>query len=102
MEKIFKREDGSKVKVTVDLYLITYRRELFTYRTEVRYKRKYGRTWLHLPKDISDWDFRSMSEEERREYLLENRKRFISDEEVYQVQLEYWKSLKPQRGGDSK
>ena len=73
-EKIFKREDGTQVQISITLSVETYR-DSHRYEPQVRCKYKGKRTWISP--------------------LLEDTFKFTTPQEIQEVALELWEQLKP-------
>jgi hypothetical protein len=92
-EKIFRREDGSQVKLQV-----FFRSEYYTaspWSFEVFLKKKRGKTW-YSPIDEDDYRWRRLpliarQQDKHRQYL-----EFVTKEEVLEAMNELWEeSLRP-------
>lgn len=96
-EKVFKREDGSQVKVTVmfgnngALYgvIIPY------YKFDLEVKCKGKRLWKR-PYSIDDYDYRRLSHSERLQWLINEKMKYVSKEELHGMYVELWNMLKPE------
>lgn len=93
-EEIIKRQDGAQYRIRVRLHVDSYS-EIFEYRIDVMYKPKRKRTWLQLPQELSDWEYRSLSLEDRRKATHKNYVKFVSQEEIDNVKMILWQKLKP-------
>lgn len=73
-EKIIKREDGSRVSITVRLHIERFRQS-FEYVIDVASCEKSKRTWYYIkPDNIFD---------------------YVSNDEILQAKMELWESIKP-------
>lgn len=80
-EKIFKREDGSQVKVEVRLHLSDYYHrddEPFRYSHMVFIKGFRKKNWIHKPYYKEDYG-----------------DEIVTDQEITETKLELWEKLKP-------
>ena len=94
-EKIFKRENGQQVKATISLNLGNSWRPSVNWGLIVCIKEKGKRAWIHASHGMSEWEFRKLSMEEKREKEHDHRMTFISDAELLELKTELWMKLKP-------
>jgi len=82
-EKIFKREDGSQVKVIVSFGMVLESpfNDLL-YKFEIYKKDKGKRKWIHHPVRYDG-------------VMTEIDREFITDSELLQAKQEFWKTLEP-------
>jgi hypothetical protein len=90
-EKIFVRESGAKVKITVWL-TVDYRDT--TWRVDVETCQPKKRTWVNVY-STDDYSFRKLSPEDRRKFIEEKQMAVITTEELQEVKTELWMNLKP-------
>jgi hypothetical protein len=102
MEKIFKREDGSQVKLTFYFTngnneweprgMITPR---YTFYIETREKGK--KKWRDPMLSIRDtWEYREQPfPHGRLDYERKEMMKYVSEQEMYEAYLELWESIKP-------
>jgi hypothetical protein len=92
MEKIYKKEDGSKVKLIVD-FNFSFNRNNSTYRINVYLcapnKRKY------IKVDSDDWEYRNLSMEDRRKANMVECMKYITEDQLYSVCHLAWNEMKP-------
>lgn len=90
MEKIYKREDGSKVKLTSRLLILTGKPR---YDIEVSLCAKGKRKFNVVNRD--DYVYRTYDLETRRKAMLHEYKKHVTDEEIREVCELEWKTLMP-------
>jgi hypothetical protein len=94
-EKIITREDGSKVKIGVSLFLPSTREH--EYRVNIALCGKGKRTWVY--KDCTDdYDYRyklKFASPERIDYEHKFHLQFATEDEIHQAKLELWEKMKP-------
>lgn len=96
IEKIFKREDGSQVKVTVSLItnnsLVHSHRCGYEFDVQIKgfRKREWKYTW-----GGDDWDYRKLGHNDRVKFILEKKMQHVTKTELHNLYLELWESLKP-------
>jgi len=90
-EKIIKREDGSRVRISA-----TPRIGFFdiTYKIRVELCDAGKRTWRHTCYSDS-YLFRRLNMEQREEAIYKSYLEHVTEDEIHQARLEAWKSLKP-------
>jgi len=91
-EKIIKREDGSRVKIVVDVVAISHRD--IEFRSYVLFCEKGKRTWRGTY-DANLHSYRKLSMEDRRELERKSQFSVTSEKEVLDAKLELWQKLKP-------
>lgn len=91
-EKIIKREDGSRVKIVVDVVAISHRD--IEFRSYVLTCEKGKRTWRGTY-DSNLHSYRKLSMEDRRELERKSQFSVASEKEVLDAKLELWQKLKP-------
>lgn len=92
-ETIIKRENGTQYKISVNLYINYSDKAKWTVSIVTREKGK--RKWHHLQDTLSDYQFRELSMENQRAHIQENYLRFITKEELLNVKIKLWESIKP-------
>lgn len=91
-EKIFKRENGDKVKIYVNFY--TDRHDKPTYNIHVYLCGKDKRKFVELYFD-DDWNYRNLSMEERCNYRRNEMLKYVSNEEILDTTSELWNKFSP-------
>lgn len=94
-ETIIKREDGTQYKLTVEISIIHYEGN-FRYYFSILTKQNGKKKWVDVPDTLHDYQFRSLSIEDREKHYAENALRFVTLEEIYNAKLELWNKLKPE------
>ena len=94
-EKIFTRENGTQYLIQIS-FVNDSLRATFEYRVQVWTREKGKRNWNNIPQQLSEYDIRKMSWEEKKEYNYKNSLRFVSEEEIMEAKLEIWNILNPQ------
>jgi len=91
---IFKRENGDKVKVVVELIVISY--QLPEYRIQVATCGKGKHKW-YFHSCTEDYAYRNLpfAGAERKEYKKNFHLTFATAEEIYTAKLALWMSIKP-------
>lgn len=92
-EKIYTREDGTKVKIAVSLWVDSFRDE-FRYSSSVQTCLKGKRKWKS---DFSfqDYQWRRLSMAEREKYAFQKSLFHVTKEEIQEVAIELWDKIKP-------
>jgi hypothetical protein len=90
-DKIIKRDDGSRVKIVINVIFI---HNEIAYRTTVLICIKGKRTWRNAT-DSNDYTHRALSMEDRVKKDLKNQLTIISESEMLDAKLEAWQQLKP-------
>lgn len=93
-EKIIRREDGSRVKIEVSIYLDSYRRGEPVYSFETSKCEKGKRTWKY-PHSENDYVWRALDIKGRNEYSKNKYLYLVSKEEVMEAYIELWEKIKP-------
>ena len=90
-EQIIKRDDGTKVGITVRFWLNATRPEydIYVYTCD-----KGKRTYRHCF-DMDGWEYRALSMEDRRAYTQNQYLKFVSQEEINSAKLAVWQLLNP-------
>ena len=91
-EKILRRNDGSRVKIVVDLFSIS--RGKVDYRFYVQVCGKGKRTWRDAV-NVDSYLYRTLSMEDRRALNISESMKIISDAELLDAKMELWESFKP-------
>ena len=94
-EKIIKRENGTQYKICVNCYIDRYMGGNINYRIDVFCKDKGKRKWLSLPDTLYDFQYRSLSLEDREKHREQNILRFVTKNEIFCATNELWIKLKP-------
>src|SRR5690606_32328719 len=94
LEKIYKREDGSKAKVIASFYA-DFRDSKWSF--EVEYCEPRKRTWKS-PVDNNGYEYRRLSMEDRAVFSRVNYLKYVSKQEVFETMTELWNNLKPSDG----
>lgn len=92
-EKIIYR-DQTQYQIHVRATIDSYRNDGIMFHCDLFYRAKGNRVWLNIPYDISDYEYRRLSMDERQIYKDKNMLRFVTPEEIYQAKLELWVKLK--------
>ena len=95
LDKILRRGDGSRVRLTVNLgeyYRDGYTR--FGYTLSVVTCKKGKRTWCGVV-DADSYTWRQLSMEEREQARIDASMNHITEDELHQAKLELWESIKP-------
>jgi hypothetical protein len=91
-EKVFKRDDGSKVRLTVELNVdFGSSKPRWYLRCDTCNKGK--RTWLSTVED--DYFFRKLSHDGKRQHITKVALLHVSENELTQTMEELWQQLKP-------
>ena len=94
IEKVFKREDGTKIKIDAYVWLGSGRDEV-NYVWDVRKCEPRKRTWKEVYNFDGDYIWRAMDLAERRETTVKKYLEFVTKEEVNESLNELWEKLKP-------
>jgi hypothetical protein len=92
IEKVIKREDGSKVRITATINQ-TYNK--LTYETWVHVCGKGKRSWVGVY-STDDFSFRRLDSKGREAFVESKQLLHVTKLELYQARLELWESIKPQ------
>lgn len=95
-EKIVERKNGTKYQIFVNCHIDSYMGGAMNYRIDVFCKDKGSRKWLSLPDTLHDFQYRSLSLEDRAKHKELNSLRFVTKDEIYDAKIEAWNLLKPQ------
>lgn len=90
-DKIIKRDDGKRVKISINISLGLSE---ISYRSSVRLCGKGKRTWTDVT-DSNCYSYRALSMDDRAKKDLENQLTVISESELLEAKLEAWQQLKP-------
>ena len=94
--KILKRNNGQQYEITINMYTDSYNHDTgIEWKIMVFQREKGKRKWAKLPDLLCDWEFRSLSMEERRAHILSNTLRFVSKAEILEAKIELWNKIKP-------
>ncbi|MCP4356295.1 MAG: hypothetical protein GY793_11870 [Proteobacteria bacterium] len=94
-EKIIRREDGSRIKIEVSVYMDGHGGGKPRYDFTVTLCEKGKRTFKGVHNFDYDYTWRAMSMEDRKKYCKNKYLEYVSTEEVNQAFLELWEMLKP-------
>ena len=95
-EKIIRREDGSRVKICVSIFVSGYANKHYEYRSHVLTCEKGKRTWKGTY-STNCHNYRSLSMDERRKHEHESQFNAVTLDEIHQAKTELWQSIKPYR-----
>jgi len=93
IEKVLKRDDGTRAKIEVWLSA-GYLEKSAKYHYEVEFKPPRARNWRPVY-DRSGYDYRRLSYEERPAYIQKMSLEHVTEEEIHTAMLELWEQLKP-------
>ena len=79
-------------KICVRVFLNAH---VIDYSIFVLCKQKGDSKWCEIEKDIENYEYRSLSPEERNEYNNLNSLRYVTKDEIYDAKIELWNLLKP-------
>ena len=96
-EKIFTREDKSKVKITVRMWMDGFGSSGLKYDIDVSTKAPKKRLWNTI-NFSDDYTYRALSMSGRRIFLKEQQLRIVSAIEIHEAKLEAWELIKPTIG----
>lgn len=94
-EKTIRREDGSRVKIMVSVFLDSYNSSEPRYDFETSKCEKGKRTFIY-PHLTDDYKWRSLNMSDRRKYQQEKYLQNATKEEVQNVMNELWEKMKPE------
>lgn len=92
-EKVFKREDGSKIRIGVSLYSNGFSDEIdwkFWVHTCAPGKRSWYGTF-----NTDDYSYRKLTLDERKKHEIESALKYATLDEIKEVKTELWMKLKP-------
>ena len=92
LEKNIRRDDGSRVKISVSMRELD--RNRIAYKEEVEVCAKGKRTW-NRSFSRDDYSYRRMSMEEREAHVLICNRKIATEDEILAAKLELWELLKP-------
>ena len=92
-EKIFKREDGTKVNISVNFWVDSIG-DKFTYRVSVSTCEPKKRIFKYV-NDIDDYTWRRLNTEQRAECTMNRNLEHVTKEEIQEVVIELWEQMKP-------
>jgi hypothetical protein len=93
-EKIIKREDGSRVKILVDLESGWLDRDCVKWEYAVRVCAPNKRTWLR-PYDPESFLFRRLNKEDKERFIFKEMLKHVTKEELQEAAMELWNKIKP-------
>jgi hypothetical protein len=91
IEKIYKKEDGSKVKLIVKFRLS--HSNTSSYSIEVYYCAPTKRKYNQITRD--DWEYKNLSMEDRRNAIMEKCMKYITEDQLYSACHLAWDKMKP-------
>ena len=94
-EKIFKREDGSQVKITAGFH-IGWSDNAPKWHTSVLTRGKGKKNWLGVYSG-DNYEYRSLPMEDREKFILDAKLKHCTLEEMHEVKMQFWNSLKPEQ-----
>jgi len=95
-EKIIKRVDGSRVKITVE-FSVSFFKQDAKYSVSVEKCEKGKRTWKYcLDRDSNT--YRKLNQADRIERIKKANLELVSPEEIFEAKMELWQKLKPVMG----
>ncbi len=94
-EKIIRREDGSRIKIEVSVYMDGFGGGKPKYRFHVSSCEKGKRTFKNVYNFDRDYTWRALKMDDRLIYSQNKYLEHVSAEEVNQAFLELWEMLKP-------
>lgn len=97
-EKVFKQEDGSRMKVVVSFFSLTSSRTP-RYEVDVYLCEPGKRTWSSVV-NSSSYHFNRMSVEDQHRAKLAKCREVAGDERVAEVAKELWQLMTPQLNGN--
>jgi hypothetical protein len=93
LEKILKRDNGDRVKITISMSLYL-RADGFEYDHRIQVCAKRKRIWKPVY-DGNDYVFRGMRQIAKAEHIKQRELEHVTAEEIYAAKLELWLSLEP-------
>jgi hypothetical protein len=93
-EHVIKREDGSKVMISVVSNHDLYKDGNVVYRWDVKKQEKGKRKWVHIL-DTDNYSYRALSMEDRKSKRLSMYLEFVSEIEVLEAMTAHWNKMKP-------
>jgi hypothetical protein len=90
-EKIFKREDGSRVKLMVSVMFL-YNKLVYRCSTSTCIKGK--RTWISTT-NTDNYTYRALGMKDRKKVEEADMMKVVTPEEILEARLETWQLLKP-------
>lgn len=94
-EKIFKRDDGSRVKIRVWISTDLYNSRDLQWGFDVHIAQKRKRNWEPACNEF-DYAFRSLSHLEKKKRLMEKSLMHVTPEEIHAAMIELWQMIEPQ------
>ena len=91
-EKIFKVEDGSRVKVIINMILPSYGSTNIEWRSSVYICKKNKRTWVNTV-NTDDYFYRKLSLADRISKKIDINYDFSNF--IYETKMELWEAIKP-------
>lgn len=91
LDYILRRDDGSRIKITVDLSMEYGRDAKYTFSVFSCKKRKS--TWNRVVQE--NFSHRTMSYQEKQSFFETESMNFITEDELMSAKLKLWNSIKP-------
>jgi len=91
-EEILRRDDGSRVKIILELWTPSFGEA--EYRFHVQTCDKGKRTWRGLV-NSDNYSYRTLGMEERRSFHTAECMKIITDVELLDAKMKMWESFKP-------
>lgn len=92
LEKIIKREDGSRVRIIASIYN-SYQK--IKYETCVHICEKGKRTWRGVY-DTDNFMYRRLNTEDREKFILEAQLKAVTEDELFDAKLDLWNMIRPE------
>lgn len=93
-EKIIARENGDKVKLLINFFLLSLNQP--TYKVNVylcgKGKRKYNEI------KFDDYSYRSLTMQARKDFEYQEYLKHVTEDELHEAKLEVWQKLIPIKG----
>lgn len=93
-EKVIKRDDGTRVKIIVDLTSSRFGDVPLAWDANVMYCEKGKKTW-QLVYDSDSFNYRRLSMDERRQFIDAQQLLIATHTEILAAKLELWEKIKP-------
>ncbi|HXS59747.1 MAG TPA: hypothetical protein VN703_02925 [Candidatus Sulfopaludibacter sp.] len=92
-EKLFKREDGTKVDIIITFHVASYS-ERFSYSVSVSVCHPRKRTFNYV-NDHDNFTYRRLSQDEKDIYDMEQNLKYVTKEEIQETAIQLWNKFKP-------
>jgi len=93
-EKIFIREDKSKIKIIVTFRSDSWIHSAPEWNYEIEKQAAGKRKWIKVEYD-NDYKWRNLSMEDRRKYEHKKNLEIVTEKEILEAKLEFWEIIKP-------